>query len=94
MKNYFKILEVDPGASSEVIEKAYKALCMKYHPDKQPPQRREWATRKMQELNEAYAIIRDPGRRMLFSQQVKLDVWEIFLNDGLIGLAKLWLGRS
>jgi DnaJ-class molecular chaperone len=94
MKNYFKILEVDPGASSEVIEKAYKALCMKYHPDKHPPQRREWATRKMQELNEAYRVVRDPDRRMLYAEKVRLDLWQVFLNEGLIGLTKFWLGRS
>jgi len=94
MKNYFKILEVDPEASSEVIEKAYKALCAKYHPDRQPPHKREWATRKMQEINEAYTAVRDPDKRKLYSQRAKLDMWEIFLNDGLMGLARVWLGRS
>ena len=33
MKNYYEILEVDRKASKEVIEKAYKALAIKYHPD-------------------------------------------------------------
>ena len=34
-KNYYEILEVDKNASAEVIEKAYKALVKKYHPDLQ-----------------------------------------------------------
>ena len=35
MKNYYEILEVDKNASEEVIEKAYKTLAKKYHPDLQ-----------------------------------------------------------
>ena len=35
MKNYYEILEVDSKASPEVIEKAYKTLVKKYHPDLQ-----------------------------------------------------------
>ena len=33
MKNYYEILEVNKKASKEVIEKAYKVLVKKYHPD-------------------------------------------------------------
>ena len=33
VKNYYEILEVDSKASPEVIEKAYKTLVKKYHPD-------------------------------------------------------------
>ena len=33
MKNYYDLLEVTPKASKEIIEKAYKVLIKKYHPD-------------------------------------------------------------
>ena len=33
MLNYYEVLEVSEKASKEVIEKAYKALAKKYHPD-------------------------------------------------------------
>ena len=36
MKNYYEILEVSENASSEVIERAYKVLAKKYHPDTWP----------------------------------------------------------
>jgi DnaJ-class molecular chaperone len=32
-KSYYEILEVRDDASQEVIKMAYKALCLKYHPD-------------------------------------------------------------
>ena len=34
-KNYYEWLEISKNASPEVIEKAYKALVKKYHPDLQ-----------------------------------------------------------
>lgn len=36
MKNYYKILEVDVKASKEIIDKAFKILAKRYHPDTQP----------------------------------------------------------
>ena len=47
MKNYYEILEVDKNASQEVIEKAYKALAKKYHPDLQQSQMQQQYAEKM-----------------------------------------------
>ena len=52
MKNYYEILEVHPKASSEVIEKAYKVLVMKNHPDVVGEE-----NSKIAEINEAYDIL-------------------------------------
>jgi DnaJ-class molecular chaperone len=91
--NYYKILEVREDASSEVIEKAYKALCVKYHPDKHPPDKRTWAMKKMQELNEAYSVLSDPVQRRSYGEQKKQQLLQIFWEDGLIGLVKVWLNK-
>lgn len=63
--NYYKILQVDPAAEPEVITGAYHRLATKYHPDKyKAPD----ATRKMQLLNEAYAVLSDPVKRKRYDE--------------------------
>lgn len=62
-KNYYKILEVDKDASSEVIDKAYKALAKKYHPDLQEESNKVQAEEKLKLINEAYSILSDPVSR-------------------------------
>ena len=62
-KNYYQILQVDKEASLEIIEKAYKTLVKKYHPDIITGQGAsqniiDEATTKLQEINEAYEIIK------------------------------------
>ena len=67
MLNYYEILEVSEKASKEVIEKAYKALAKKYHPDLNHANPSE-AESKMKELNEAYSILIDDTKRANFDR--------------------------
>lgn len=67
-KNYYKILEVDSSASPEVIEKAYKALAKKYHPDLQEESQKKSAGEKLKEINEAYEILSNPDSRANFDK--------------------------
>ena len=57
MKDYYKILEVHPEASEEVINKAYQTLALRYHPDKHIPARKNWAEEKFKKLSEAYQVV-------------------------------------
>ena len=59
-KNYYQILQVDSSAEPEIITAAYKRLSIKYHPDTNPSND---ATRRMQEINEAYQVLKDPASR-------------------------------
>ena len=58
--NYYKLLQVDPEAEPEVIEVVYRRLARKYHPDVNHDGA---ATARMQALNEAYRVLRDPRAR-------------------------------
>jgi len=92
--DYYKILEVHHDASFEVIEKAYKALCLKYHPDKHLEEKQEWAHKKMQILNEAYRILSNSVDREHYDKQRKMMMWNVFWEEGLIGVAKALLERA
>lgn len=61
-KDYYEILEVSRNASLEVIEKAYKALAMKYHPDSNNFNS-DYANKMMREINEAYDVLRNINKR-------------------------------
>lgn len=56
LEKYFKILNVEIGASKEKIKKAYHKLAHQHHPDKGGDEA------KMKEINEAYAILMNPSK--------------------------------
>ena len=63
MKNYYEILEVSENASQEVIEKAYKTLAKKYHPDTWPRDKIFFAESKFKEITEAYNTLSNENAR-------------------------------
>lgn len=87
-KNYYQLLEVDPQASFAVIEKAYKTLCLKYHPDLQPPEKKAEAEEVLKQLNLAYQVLKNPQTRAVYDRQLVYEPFKVWLNSGLIGLIK------
>ena len=71
MKKYYEILEVDKNASQEVIEKAYKTLAKKYHPDLQQGSKKQEYAEKMKIINEAYDVLSDNYKRAQYNEQLK-----------------------
>ena len=66
--NYYKILEVDRDASPEVIEKAYKTLVKKYHPDLQESNLKAKYEEKIKVINEAYETLSNPNLRAKYDE--------------------------
>lgn len=56
-KNYYDILQINKNASPEIIEKAYKTLAKKYHPDLQPEENKKQAEEILKDINEAYEVL-------------------------------------
>jgi curved DNA-binding protein CbpA len=61
--NHYQVLEIPVVASQEQVARAYRQLARRFHPDLQPPERREWAEEQMKRLNEAYEVLHDPDAR-------------------------------
>jgi len=53
--DYYKILQVDKNATDEELKKAYRKLAMKWHPDKNPTNKKEAET-KFKQISEAYEV--------------------------------------
>jgi len=70
-KNYYEILEVDKNASNEIIEKAYKTLAKKYHPDLQSGEIKKKYEEKMKRINEAYSILSDENQKSIYDEQLQ-----------------------
>ena len=71
MKNYYEILEVDRKASTEVIDKAYKTLAKKYHPDLQDENNKNIYAEKMKEINEAYDVLSNDYKKTIYDEQLE-----------------------
>lgn len=63
-KDYYAILNVPSDTDFEKIEKVYKALAFVYHSDSNPNLA---ASEKMKDLNEAYEVLKDAGRRINYN---------------------------
>ena len=68
--NYYEILEVNENASIEVIDKAYRVLAKKYHPDVYEGDKKQ-AEAMMQKLNEAYDVLSDENKRLNYDAILK-----------------------
>ncbi|MEQ9482631.1 J domain-containing protein [Coleofasciculus sp. F4-SAH-05] len=67
---YYGILGVHPSASALDIRRAYRELSKRYHPDTTDLPK-ETAKTKFQQLNEAYATLSNPERRILYDQTIR-----------------------
>lgn len=63
MKDYFQILGVSESATDAEIKTAFKRLARQHHPDKGGDEA------KFKEINEAYEILKDPGKRQEWQAQ-------------------------
>ncbi len=58
MKDYYKILGLEKGASKEEVKKAFRKMAAKYHPDKASGDEE-----KYKEVTEAYAVLGDDKKK-------------------------------
>mgnify|MGYP003493108923 FL=1 len=62
-KDYYKILEVEKGASKEELKKAFRKKAHEFHPDKKTGDEA-----KFKEVNEAYQVLSDDQKRAQYDR--------------------------
>ena len=65
-QDYYKILCIDFSASADEIKKAYRQQSLKWHPDRNPNRD---VKEMMQAINEAYAILKDPEKKVRYDME-------------------------
>ena len=102
MPNYYDVLEIAHDADEQSIKKAYMKLSLKYHPDRNP-QNLEEATRKFQEINAAYEVLKDPHTRMRYNSEMSgggfhdqsqdiNDIFNMMFGGGMPGVQVFHMG--
>src|SRR5665647_1487293 len=70
MVTWYDILEVSPNASKEVIDRAYKALAKRHHPDLNPIEIRLQCEEHMKMLNQARDILTNAELRKQYDEDL------------------------
>ncbi len=77
-KDYYKVLGVDKKATQDDIKKAYRKLAVKYHPDKNPGDKK--SEEKFKEINEANDVLGDPAKRKKYEDLG--ENWQSYQQGG------------
>ena len=93
--NYYDLLQINPHADREAIDRVYRILAKRYHPDNQATGDAE----RYRLLTEAYDVLRDPAKRKEYDRQFEMGPGKplpIFVSkefaDGIDAEAKIRIG--
>lgn len=70
-EDYYKTLGVARGASTDEIQKSYRKLARKYHPDlhaDEDDREKERAKQQFQQVQQAYDVLSDEKKRQMYDQ--------------------------
>ena len=74
MKNYYDILQVNPKASKEIIDKAYNVLIKQYDPNSQTNEIEKMRSEQItKDLNEAYYVLSDVFLREQYDRELQQE---------------------
>jgi curved DNA-binding protein CbpA len=79
LERYYRVLELEPGASLDEVNQAYKDLAFVWHPDRIPQENerlREKAVKKLQDINEAREKLRSLKAKYQKSSSPKTSTYQ------------------
>ncbi len=65
-KDYYKILDINKNANENEIKKAFRKLAVKYHPDRNPGNKK--AEEYFKKISEAYEVLSDSEQRKQYDK--------------------------
>ena len=65
-RDYYDVLGVTRSASEAEVKRSYRALAMRFHPDRNPGDAN--AEVRFREVNEAYEVLKDPQKKAAYDQ--------------------------
>ncbi len=79
--DYYEVLQLSPNASAETVERVYRLLAKRYHPDNQDTGDVE----KFTELHQAFVTLSNPASRAQYDvryEENRAQTWKIFKQEG------------
>jgi len=64
--DFYETLSVERDSGADEIKKAYRKLAMKYHPDRNPGDKK--AEKNFKDVNEAYEVLKDNDKRAAYDR--------------------------
>ena len=77
--DYYEVLQISANADPDMIQRVYRLLAQRYHPDNQETGNET----RFREIHEAYTVLSDPERRAKYDvvyHKVKQDRWRLVSN--------------
>ncbi|MFB6355564.1 MAG: DnaJ domain-containing protein [bacterium] len=100
-QTHYERLGVPFSAPDRVIKEAYRERARELHPDKHPPEKRDYYRKKFEQIQQAYETLSDPRERALYDRNLLHDhairmeedefwhFWRQFLSENKDGAASL-----
>ena len=91
MKDYYRILGLQPSATLAEVKGAYRKKAASLHPDRNPS---DTAHRQFQEVQEGYAVLSDADKRRAYDDnrrrsliehplETAREIWSAYLKGAL-----------
>lgn len=79
--DYYEVLQLSPKATSEMLERVYRILAKRYHPDNQDT----GDAVAFNQVHQAFEVLADPVRRAAYDvkyEENRALTWKIFKQEG------------